>query len=223
MNEAIGDILPLALGIAISPIPVIAAILMLLSPKAKSTSLGFLLGWLLGIIIAVVVFTLLASVLPEGDSDQSQPIAGVIKITLGALLLLLAVRQWRSRPTGDAEPALPKWMAAIDTMTAIRAILLGFVLSALNPKNLLMGVAAGVAIGSADLPVSESAAAIAIFTVIAASTVAIPVIAYLLASAKMAGPLEALRKWLVRNNATVMSVLLLVIGVVVIGKGIASF
>jgi len=223
VNEVIGDILPLALGIAISPIPIIAAILMLLSPKAKSTSLGFLLGWVLGIIVAVVAFTLLASVLPEGGSDESQPIAGVIKIALGALLLMLAVRHWRSRPTGDAEPALPKWMAAIDTMTAVRAILLGFVLSALNPKNLLMGVAAGVAIGSADLPSDEAALAIAVFTVIAVSTVAIPVIAYLLASSKMAGPLEALRKWLVHNNATVMSVLLLVIGVVVIGKGIASF
>jgi hypothetical protein len=39
----------------------------------------------------------------------------------------------------------------------------------------------------------------------------------------MAGPLESLRTWLVHNNATVMAVLLLVIGVVVIGKGIGSF
>ena len=63
--SVIGDILPLALGIAISPIPIIAAILMLLSPKAKGTSVGFLLGWVLGIVVAVVLFTLLASVIPE--------------------------------------------------------------------------------------------------------------------------------------------------------------
>ena len=54
----IGEILPLAVGIAISPIPIIAAILMLLSPKAKGTSLGFLFGWLVGIIAAIVIFTL---------------------------------------------------------------------------------------------------------------------------------------------------------------------
>jgi threonine/homoserine/homoserine lactone efflux protein len=127
---------------------------------------------------AVVIITLLAAVLPEGGSDQSQPIAGVIKIVLGALLLLLAVRQWRARPIGGAEPALPKWMTAIDTMTAVRAILLGFALSALNPKNLLMGVAAGVAIGSADVSTGEAALAIVVFTVIAASTVAIPDLAH---------------------------------------------
>ena len=65
MTAVIGDILPLALGVAISPIPIIAAILMLLSPKAKGTSVGFLVGWVLGIIVAVTVFSLLSSIIPE--------------------------------------------------------------------------------------------------------------------------------------------------------------
>lgn len=223
MGSVIGEFLPLALGIAISPIPIIAAILMLLSPKAKSTSLGFLLGWILGIVAAVVIFTLLSSILPQDDSNDPTPIAGVIKIVLGAGLLLLAVKQWRGRPQGDAEPALPKWMSAIDTMTLGRALVLGFLLSGLNPKNLLMGVGAGLVIGSSALTVGEEVTSIVIFTVIAASSVAIPVVAYLLAARKMAGPLEALRTWLVHNNATVMAVLLLVIGVVMVGKGIGSF
>lgn len=223
MGSVIGDILPLALGIAISPIPIIAAILMLLSPKAKGTSVGFLLGWVLGIVVAVVLFTLLASVIPADDGDASKPVAGVIKIVLGVLLLVLAVRQWRSRPREGAEPALPKWMAAIDTMTTVRGLLLGFALAAVNPKNLLMGVAAGVAVGSGGLTIGESALAIVVFTVIAASTVAVPVIAFLAATSRMAGPLESLRRWLVQNNATVMAVLLLVIGVVLIGKGLADF
>ncbi|MFP3415735.1 GAP family protein, partial [Bacillus sp. SIMBA_074] len=76
MGAVIGAILPLAVGIAISPIPIIAAILMLLSPKARGSSLGFLLGWVLGIVVAVVVFTLLSSVLPRGEGEQSKPIVG---------------------------------------------------------------------------------------------------------------------------------------------------
>jgi hypothetical protein len=222
MGSAIGSILPLALGIAISPIPIIAAILMLLSPKARATSVGFLLGWILGIIVAVVVFTLLSSLIPAA-SDGSKPGAGVVKIILGVLLLLLAVRQWRSRPKGDAEPALPKWMSAIDSMTAAKSLGLGFLLSALNPKNLLMGVAAGVAIGAAGITGGEVTITIVIYVVIAASTVAVPVIAYLVASTRMTAPLQSLRTWLVHNNATVMSILLLVIGFVVIGKGLADF
>jgi threonine/homoserine/homoserine lactone efflux protein len=223
MGPIIGDVLPLALGIAISPIPIIAVILMLLSPKAKGTSVGFLIGWVFGIAVAVVLFTLLASVIPEDDPDASRPISGVIKIVLGLALLALAFRQWRSRPEPGEEAALPKWMSAVDEMTAGRGLVLGFLLSALNPKNLLMAVAAGVIIGTAGLTVGEASVVILVFVLIAACTVAVPVIAYLIASKRMAGPLEALRGWLVQNNATVMAVLLLVIGVVVIGKGIGSF
>jgi hypothetical protein len=39
----------------------------------------------------------------------------------------------------------------------------------------------------------------------------------------MAGPLDRLREWLTRNNAVVMAVLLLVLGVALIGKGIGGF
>ncbi|MGH3502089.1 MAG: hypothetical protein ACRDQA_14575 [Nocardioidaceae bacterium] len=45
MGAVIGDVLPLAIGVAISPIPIIAVILMLLSRQASRTSTGFLLGW----------------------------------------------------------------------------------------------------------------------------------------------------------------------------------
>ena len=223
MPQVIGAILPLAIGVAISPIPIIAAILMLLSPRARSTGVGFLLGWLVGVIVAVTVFTLLAAVLPENDPDASKPIAGTIQLILGILLLLLAVRQWRSRPKRGEEPALPKWMSAIDSMTTGRGLLLGFVLAAVNPKNLLLAASAGIVIGSAGLSVGSEILAIAVFTVIAVISVAAPVIAYLVAADRMRGPLDALRGWLVHNNATVMAVLLLVIGVSVIGKGIGSF
>ncbi|MGN6426717.1 MAG: GAP family protein [Leifsonia sp.] len=223
MGSAIGDTLPLALGIAISPVPIIAAILMLLSPKARGTSVGFLLGWVVGIVVAVVVFTLLSGLLPENDPDASKPIAGTVKIVLGALLLLLALRQWRSRPRQGEPEKLPKWMDAIDSMTAGRGFVLAFILAAINPKNLLLAAGAGVAIGTAGRSVGAATLVIVVFVVIAASSVAIPVIGYLLAADRMRGPLDSLRGWLVHNNAAVMAVLLLVIGVVLIGKGIASF
>ena len=222
MSEVIGEILPLAVGIAISPIPIIAAILMLLSPRAKRTSVGFLIGWLAGIVVAVVLFTLLTSVIPQDNAGPS-PVAGVIKIILGALLLFLAIKQWRTRPAEGEHASMPKWLSAIDSMTAGKALGLGFLLSAVNPKNLLMAISAGVIVGSADLAVGQIAVVIIIFVLLAASTVLIPVIGYLIASARLAGPLDKLREWLVENNALIMAVLLLVIGVSVIGKGLANF
>jgi len=223
VGPVIGETLPLAVGIAISPVPIIAAILMLLSPKAKGASVGFLLGWITGIVVAIVVFALLSSVLPAQDESGSSPVRGVIKIILGALLLFLALRQWRGRPAEGEQATMPKWMSAIDSMTAGKALGLGFLLSAVNPKNLLMAISAGLIIGGAGLAVGQTVVVIVIFVLLAASTVLIPVVAYLIASERLAGPLDRLRAWLVNNNATIMAVLLLVIGVAVIGKGFGSF
>jgi threonine/homoserine/homoserine lactone efflux protein len=217
MGAVIGEILPLAIGIAVSPIPIIAAILMLFSARAGATSSGFLIGWVLGIVVATAIFTALAGTLQTGDEPSA--VASWIKIGLGVLLVLVGIRQWRGR--GGQHDA-PKWMAAIDEFTFPKALGLGFLLSAVNPKNLIMAAGAGVAIGSAAVGVGSDVVAIAVFTVIASSTVAIPVIAYLVAAQRMRGPLESLRKWLQDNNATVMATLILVIGAVLVGKGVGG-
>jgi hypothetical protein len=222
MGPVIGEILPLALGVAISPIPIIAAILMLLSPKARATSVGFLIGWVGGIVVAVVVFALLSSVLPGRGADAANPVTAVIHLLLGVLLLVLALRQWRRRPKAGEEPALPKWMQAIDQVTFAKALGLGFLLSAVNPKNLLLAAAAGNDIGAADVGTGSIVTAIAVFTLVGASTILIPVVGYLFAAEKLKTPLAALRGWLAKENAVIMAVLLLVLGVDVIGKGIAA-
>jgi threonine/homoserine/homoserine lactone efflux protein len=223
VGATIGQLLPVAVGVAISPIPIIAAVLMLLSPKARVTSVGFLIGWIVGIIVAVTVFTLLSGALPSSDSDSSKPVQGTIQIVLGVLLFLVAAKQWRGRPKEGEEPTLPKWMQAIDKVTFVSALGIGFLLSAINPKNLLMAASAGVTVGSASLSVGSDIIAIAIFVILAGSTVLIPVIGYLFAADKLATLLESLREWLSRENAVIMAVLMLVIGVVMIGKGLGSF
>ncbi len=223
MGSVIGAILPLALGIAISPIPIIAAILMLLSPKARVTSVGFMLGWVIGIVVGVSVFTALSSGLSGSDENASQPVKGVIQLILGGLLWWLALSQWRKRPRPGEDPVMPKWMQAIDTISFPMAFGLGFLLAAVNPKNLLMAAGAGTEIGGAGLSGGNIAVVIVVFTLIAGSTVLIPVIGYLVAADRMREPLDTLRGFLSKENAVIMAVLLLVIGTSVIGKGIGSF
>ena len=87
MGTVIGEVLPLALGILISPIPIIATTLMLLAPQARSASVGFMLGWLAGIVVALVVFVLLSGLIPEQNDDASRPVSGVVKIVLGVLIM----------------------------------------------------------------------------------------------------------------------------------------
>lgn len=221
MGQVIGDILPLALGIAISPLPIIATILMLLAPNARASSVGFMTGWLAGIVVAVVAFTLLSSVLPASGAGGGGTVTAIVKIIVGALLVLLAVKQWRGRPKDGSEPELPKWMSALDSMSPVRAGLLAFALAAVNPKNLLLAVSAGLIIGAGVTP-AVHIIGVVVFVMIAASTVVAPVVAFLVASKKLAAPLESLRVWLVNNNATIMAVLLLVMGFSVIGKGLAA-
>ena len=222
MGSVIGDLLPLALGVAISPVPIIAAILMLLSPQSKSTSVGFLIGWVAGIVASVTLFTLLSSLIPEGDGGGSRPAPGVIKILIGLALVILAVRQWRSRPENGAAD-LPGWMAGIDSMTAGSSTVVGLRLSVVDPKNLVLMIGTGVAIGGAGLTVGVVTAVIVVFTIIAASTVLIPVVGYLLAPGHLRKLLERVRVWLAQNNAATMAVLLFVLGIVLVGKGIADF
>jgi threonine/homoserine/homoserine lactone efflux protein len=138
------------------------------------------------------------------------------------LLLVLAARQWRGRPRPGQPVTMPKWMSAIDSFTLGKAAGLGFALSAVNPKNLVICATAGATIGAAALSGGQVAVAVAVFTVIGASTVAAPVVGYALAKERMRRPLDELRHWLEVHNNAVMTVLLLVIGLTVIGKGIGG-
>ena len=113
MSTAIGELLPLAVAIAISVTTIITTVLMLLSPEAKSKTVGLLVGCVIGVGGAVALFTLLADLLPTQDSGASSLAASVIKIVVGALLVVLALRQWRARPASGDRAELPKWMAEL--------------------------------------------------------------------------------------------------------------
>ncbi|WP_430867057.1 GAP family protein [Demequina aurantiaca] len=223
MNAVIGEILPLAVGVALTPFAVIAVILMFMTPQARSTSVAFLIGWVAGIALLVIAVAELSSTLPQDDSDGSDPTKGAIHLVLGALLLFFALKQWRGRPAAGEDVEAPAWMASIDHMTVPRSLVIGFLIAAVGPKNLIVGASAGVAIGSASLAGGEFTLVVAIYTLVAASTVLIPVIAYLVAADRLRAPLDRLRAWLQHENATIMAILLLVFGVISIGKGIGSF
>lgn len=217
----IGDFLPLALGVAISPVPVIAVILMLLTPRAGAASRAFLFGWVAGIAAGLVVFAVLAALAGLGTGDGSVW-GAIVRLVLGVVLLVLAARQWRSRP-GTGEPAeLPGWLRAVDRVTPALAVGLGFLLSALNPKNLVLLIGAGVDLGGAGLAAGSAIVAGVVFVVLAASTVVVPVVAYAVARDRVGSWLDSLREWLTVHNAAVMAVLLVVIGVVLVGKGIGG-
>lgn len=222
MGNAIGAVLPLALGIALSPIPIIATILLLLSPKARTAAVGFAVGWVLGILTALFVFLLVSAVIPTPNVGGIRPVQGSIHLLLGAVLVVLSAREFRMRSRSLGRSAeLPTWIRAIDRLGFWDALGLGILLAAVNPKNLILGASAGVVLGTANLAVSSAVAAIAVYAFVAASTILAPVVGVVVVRDRLHRPIDALRSWLERENAVIMGVVLLVLGVVVIAKGLA--
>jgi hypothetical protein len=221
MGEVIGDLLPSAIGVALSPVPIIAVILMLGTPRARANGPAFAAGWVAGLTIVSVVVLLLAGDADDGDSGTSTAV-DVIKLAIGVLFLLLAFKQWQGRPRPGIPPAEPKWMAAVDGFTAGRSLVVGAALSGANPKNLALTLAAAASIAQGGLDAGGDAVSIAVYVALGSLTVAGPVIYFMLAGERAAKPLSTIKDFMAAHNAVIMMVILLVLGAKLLGGGIAG-
>jgi threonine/homoserine/homoserine lactone efflux protein len=146
----------------------------------------------------------------------------IVKLALGVLLLVVALRQWRERPQDDTDPELPKWMRTIDSFTPVRAGGIAIALSAVNPKNLLLTVGAGAAIAQTGASTGDQAVALAVFVLLGTLGPGVPVGIYFLMRSRATAILEDMRGWMARENATIMAVLCLIIGAKLIGDAISG-
>ncbi len=222
MGEAIGGILAPAIGVAISPVPIIAVILMLFSKRAKGNSLAFLVGWVITLAAVGAVAIILGDTADVSTSSGASKGAAAIRLALGLLLLLVAFRQWRKRPAEGEEPKMPGWMTGIEGFSAFKSFGTAVLLSGINPKNLALTLAAALTISQAGLGMGQSMIVLLIFVVLASLTVAIPIISFIILGEKAQHTLDKWKAWLVANNAAVMSVLLLIFGILLIGNGISG-
>jgi hypothetical protein len=222
VGKAIGDSLPLAVGIALSPVPIIAVVLMLTSRRAKINGLVFVLGWLVGLaIVGVIVLVLVGA---GGAAKSGSPATWVsgVKIALGVLLLAVAVQAFRTRPREGEEPRTPKWMATIGKTTPTVAFGLGVLLVGANVKNLLLALGGASVIAATGIPGGQQAIAYAIFALIGTLGVGIPVGIYLAMGERSETVLAELKGWMSVHNAVIMTVLCLIIAAKLIGDAITS-
>ena len=218
MGPVLGQILPYALGVALTPTAIIAVILMLFSTRARQNGLAFLAGWVIAL-TAVLLIVVGASSAAGASSGSASTLASVVVAALGVLLLLLGVKTWRSRPAPGASAPMPGWMAAIDSITPGRAFLVGALYTGVSPKSLALIAAAGLAIAQADLEAREQSVAVIEFVVIASLTILVPVLYSLLGGERARSTLDGWKTWLVANNTAVVTIILVLLGAVLIGKG----
>jgi threonine/homoserine/homoserine lactone efflux protein len=222
VGQAIGQVLSLGVGVALSPVPIIAVVLMLGTPHARANGPAFLVGWVVGLGVVGTILLLVASGADASEQGEPATWIDVSKVVLGALLVLVAITQWHGRPRGDEEPELPKWMRTIDEFGAGKAFGMAALLSGVNPKNLLLTAAAASAIAQTGIDAGEQAVAFAVYVAMSTLGPGVPVGIYLAMGERARRLLDELKTWMGANNSAIMAVLCLVIGAKLIGDGIGG-
>jgi threonine/homoserine/homoserine lactone efflux protein len=222
VKVVVGEILPLALVVTISPINVIPVILLLFTKRPLVNASFFFVGFVAGVAAILVALVALAEAVDLSPGSGHSTWVAVLKLALGAYLLVAAVRKFRGRPQADAEGAMPKWMDGIAEFQPGRSLGTGLALGSVNPKNVVVGFAAAATIASEAGSRGQQIGAIAIYVLVAVLGVAAPILVTAFLGDRAPKVLDGWKVWLTQNNATVMSVLFLIFGVVLIGQGIEA-
>lgn len=215
-GSVLSKLVALAAVIALSPITVIPAVLVLHAPRPRPASLSFLGGWLLGLVALTAVFVS-GSELLSGLNATPPKWASWVRLAFGVALIALAGYHWFTR---HRHRNMPRWMRSFSTLSPVRAGVMGAVLAPVRPEVLILCAAAGLAVGNSSLSAGAQVIAAAIFVVLAASTVAMPILAYVGAGDRLDGALERLKAWMEANHDAMMAVILFLIGLLVLYNGI---
>lgn len=220
MGAAIGSMLGFAAGVAVSPLPIVAVILLLATPHGRRTGPAFAVGWMVG--LAVLGGIVLAVAGPSDASSSSGPAAwtGWLKLVLGVALLLVSVKQWRGRPSGTVEVVTPRWMARIDGLTGVTSLGLGAVLATINPKNGALTIAAAASIAATGSSGADQVVALVVFIAVSSLGVVAPIAVFFATGDDAVATLESWRHWFLVNNSAIMAVLFFVIGAKLLGDAI---
>jgi threonine/homoserine/homoserine lactone efflux protein len=222
VGQAIGQVLALGVAVALSPVAIIAVVMMLATPQGRANGPAFVLGWIGGLAIVGTIVLVVSGGADAGRGGEPPDWVDLLRLALGALLLLVALKRWRRRPRADAEPELPGWMKTLDRFTATRAATFGVVLSVVNPKNLLLTVAAAVAVAQTGVAAGKEAVALAVFILIGSLGTGGAVLLYFATGERSTRRLDALKDWMADNDDTIMALICLLIGAKLLGDGLSG-
>ena len=217
-GSALLELIPLGLVVAFSPLSIIPAVLVLHAPRPKPAGLAFMAGWLVGLAVLTSIF-LTASYLVGGIGNSPPSWASWLRIVIGVALIGFGVYRWVTRKKSEH---MPGWMTRMSTLTPGKAAVTGAALTVANVKVLLICAAAGLAIGSSGLGSPSVWIAAAWYVAVAGSTVALPILGYAVSGERLDPALERRNDWMERQHAALVAVILVVIGLLVLYKGISA-
>jgi hypothetical protein len=218
VSSVIGLMLPFAAGVALSPIPIAAVILMTLSLHPGIGGRVFVAGWAVGLLIAVVVLSLVVGLVGLATDGRG----AIVRLVLGVTLLAFALERASAGRASSHDPDGPAWVSGLDRLPADRAFAMGVVQAALDPRKLLIIVAVAMLFSAAQLTLLESVVATLVFCVLGSLGVASPLLASRRAGSAGRARLESARARLIEDNTTIQAVTLLILGTLLFGQGLAG-
>ncbi len=211
------ELIPLALVVALSPLSIIPAVLVLQTARPRPTGLAFLVGWLVGLTALTVIFLAISGLL-GGLGGKPPAWASWLRIGIGAALIVFGVFRWLTRHSKPHE--LPG-MRHITEAGPGKALVVGAVLTVANPKVLFICAAAGLSIGTAGLGLGSGlVAAELMFVALAGCSVALPILAYAVSGDRLDPTLAKVKVWMEKHNGALVAAILVIIGILLLYKGI---
>ena len=212
MNSLLASLLVPALAIAVNPVPIIAAVTLLMTEHGRRNTAAFLTALIL-VMVADGLLTLF--LIGQKSAGSSTAAHAWVQIVFGIVFLGLFVLQWRARPPADGEE--PGWMKMMNKAGFGAAVVLGLALT--NYALLSAGVST---IRNAGVSSSQQLAALAFFVAVAVSTVAATLILFLAFPRWAEKALVRLKAWLTKHSRAILLIVFGLMGLLFAVEGVLA-
>ncbi|MGD1256705.1 GAP family protein [Mycobacterium seoulense] len=207
-----------ALVVALSPIPVVVSLVLLVhNDRPYSSSVAYLMGRLVSLTVLATGFMqfprLFDDLLGPAPAWADWAVMGV-----GVVLMSFGVWLWWRRAHGRGGPG---WEGSVGTITPSAAAAIGMLPMLANPKVLAASAAVGTEIATVRMTAVGSVLAVAYYAALASSTVAAPVLAYLIVGPRIDPQLERIRRWMEHQRRALTAAAVVLIGLAVVLYGLS--
>ncbi len=220
IGDAVLQVIPLALGVAASPLPVVAVIVILLTERARLSSVVFSVAWVAGNMLAIGFAVAFAGRVEIPKVGFDLPFEGAITFLLGTGLVVFAWLSRRGRRQSGEPDAPPSWVHSVDNLSPWGGALVAFSNATTSPKNLALALAAGAVIQISTPRPASTLVSQLIYVAVASITVVGPVVVYFVGGERSTAILQRWKRNITAHASAFMEVLLLVLGVVLAARGL---
>lgn len=236
MGELIASLVPVALGVVLSPLAIMALVAVLLSRRARANGIAYLIGWFVGLAGVTVAFLWVFDQIEVGQRAEPPLWVPLVRLALGLFLVVAAIWVYRKgrahiarmaaasspREVVAASPQLPGWLHSVESFRPARTLLLGFGLFVLNPVDASCAIIAALDISLSGVDAVAAFWIVVVFVVVGVLPIALPVLYVVVRGAAAQPLLDAVRRWIAGNTHVLNAALLLVIGALQLEKAVTG-